>query len=104
MARDENNLVNPNDFHINIYFANGGIVKSKSIGNYNGLINNHKIILNDVIYAPSFKRSLISIDHLSKDNYKPVFCKNKYDNENCAILYNDNGKRIYTSYANNSKV
>ena len=80
------------------------MVKSKYIGNYVGLINNHKIILNDVIYVPSFKRSLISIDHLSKDNYKTVFCKNKYNDKNCAILYNNNGKRIYTSFSNKSKV
>ena len=104
MTHDKNILTNTRDFCINIHFANGGMVKSKYIGNYVGLINNHKIILNDVIYVPSFKRSLISIDHLSKDNYKTVFCKNKYNDKNCAILYNNNGKRIYTSFSNKSKV
>eukprot|EP00833_Pecoramyces_ruminatium_P015632 jgi/Orpsp1_1/1189664/evm.model.d7180000073595.1 len=99
----QNNLTNPRDFIINIHFANGGIVKSKYIGKYIGLINDNKIVLNDVLYVPSFKRSLVSIDHLSKDNYKTVFCRNKHNNKNCALLYNNNGKRVYTSYSNKSK-
>eukprot|EP00833_Pecoramyces_ruminatium_P008238 jgi/Orpsp1_1/1182270/evm.model.c7180000080563.1 len=64
----QNNLTNPRDFIINIHFANGGIVKSKYIGNYIGLINDNKIVLNDVLYVPSFKRSLVSIDHLNALN------------------------------------
>jgi len=44
-----------NNININIHFANGDIVESKLIGKCIRLINNHKIILNDVLYVPSFK-------------------------------------------------
>eukprot|EP00833_Pecoramyces_ruminatium_P017030 jgi/Orpsp1_1/1191062/evm.model.d7180000083239.1 len=89
MIHQKENLINTSDYHINIHFANGDIVKSELIGQYIGLINNHKIILNDVLYVPSFKRSLLSIDHLSEDNFKTVFYKNKHNNKKCAILYNN---------------
>jgi len=69
-----------------------------------GFIINHKIVLNDVLYVPSFRRNLLSIDHLSEENYKIIFWKNRNKNKNCALLYNKKGKRIYTSYSNDSNV
>eukprot|EP00833_Pecoramyces_ruminatium_P014833 jgi/Orpsp1_1/1188865/evm.model.d7180000067778.1 len=111
MIHQKENLINTRDYHINIHFANGDIVKSELIGQYIGLINNHKIILNDVLYVPSFKRSLLSIDHLSEDNFKTVFYKNKHNNKKCAILYNNNNninetcslRNVYNGYTNEIK-
>eukprot|EP00833_Pecoramyces_ruminatium_P001025 jgi/Orpsp1_1/1175057/evm.model.c7180000052477.1 len=48
MIHQKENLINKCDYHINIHFGNGDVVKSELIGQYLGLINNHKIILNDV--------------------------------------------------------
>ncbi len=104
MTNNKENLIDTRDYKVNIHFANGGMVKTELMGKYVGLINNKKIVLNDVLYVPSFKRSLLSIDHLSEDNYKTVFLKNKNRNKNCAIIYNNKGKRIYTSYSGGSKV
>eukprot|EP00833_Pecoramyces_ruminatium_P000540 jgi/Orpsp1_1/1174572/evm.model.c7180000050617.1 len=104
MIHNKNYLFNTRDYHINIHFADGENAKRELIGKYVGYINNYKITLNDVLYVPSFKRSLLSIDHLSKEDYKMLFYKNKIKNKNCAMIYNNKGKRVYTSYSNNLNV
>jgi len=79
----------------NIYFANRSTIKSKLIGQYIGYINDEKIILNDVLYIPTFRRSLLSINHLSEDLYKTLFHKNMYNYKNCALLYKQGKKSVY---------
>jgi len=64
MTHNKNILTNIKNININIYFANGSTIKSKLISQYIGYINDEKIILNDVLYIPIFKRSLLLIDHL----------------------------------------
>ena len=66
-------------------------------------MNGHKIILNDVLYIPTFKRNLMFIDHLSEEYFKVVFYKNRNNYLKCPTLYDENGKRIYTSISNNTK-
>jgi len=75
----------------------GGRIVSKYKGTYIGYINDNKIILKDVLYIPSFKRNLLSIYSLCKDNYKIMFYN--YENKNKVKIYNKKGNRIYTSTA-----
>ena len=103
MICDKDHLENTRKYVINITFADGGFVKSILIGQYVGYMNGHKIILNDVLYIPTFKRNLMSIDHLNEEYFKVVFYKNRNNNLKCATLYDENGKRIYTSISNNTK-
>jgi len=47
------------------------------------------------------RKNLQLINHLTKNDYKVVFYKNKENNINSATIYNNKRKRIYTSYTNN---
>ena len=104
MTHNKKILINSCEYYINIHFADWGTAKIELIGKYVGFINNSKIVLNDVLYVPSFKLGLFSIDHLNEENYKIIFWKNRINNKNYTLLYNNKGKRIYTSYSNKSKV
>jgi len=53
-----------------IFFANGRYILSEGIGTFSEYINNYKIILKNVLYVPSFKKNLISVDALSDQHYK----------------------------------
>ena len=83
-----------------IYFANGQYVRSRGIGTYEGYINDYKVSLKNVLYVPSFKKNLLSVDGLSDQNYKTMFCKR--DNKKCAILFNSKNNRVCTTYSNYS--
>jgi len=98
------NLVEAREYEINIYFADGGFVKSELIGQYKGYMKGYEVLLNDVLYIPTFKRNLLSIDHLTEDYYKIVFYKNRLNEQKCATIYNSDNKRIYTSISNGSNV
>ena len=77
MINNKNFLTDTIKFNVNIYFANGGHVRSELKGKFVGYFNNNKIILNNVLYVPEFKRNLMSIDHLSSEYYKTVFYRYK---------------------------
>jgi len=112
-----NNLVDSQKHEVSIHFANNHIIKSKIIGKFVGYINGNKITLNIVLYIHTFKKNLLSIDHLSNihtfkknllsidhlsnENFKTVFYR--YKNKNHAAIFNNKNKRIYTSISNNSK-
>jgi len=84
-----------------ISFADGGKVIATHKGDYFGYINDNKITLHDVLYVPSFKRSLISIDCLSDKHYTTMFYKDK--NKNCVSIYKNKNK-ICTVTSNHNKV
>jgi len=101
MICDPNLLSNYKKHNRRIYFANGEYVKCRGIGTYIGYINDNKITLKNVLYVPSFKKNLLSVDCLSEQGYKTVFCKR--DNKNCVILFNSKNNRICTTYSNYSR-
>jgi len=73
MTNNKNGLYHTKEHIEEISFANGDTIKSTHIGTYKGYINHNLIILNDVLYVPEFKRSLLSIDSLSQKHYKIIF-------------------------------
>lgn len=85
-----------------ISFADGGSVTATYKGTYRGYIYNNKITLKNVLYVPSFKRSLISIDCLTDKNYKTIFFKK--DDKNMVSIYNNKRNRLCTISSNNNKV
>jgi len=85
-----------------IQFADGGTVTATYKGTYVGYINNNEITLRNVLYIPKFKRSLLSIDNLSEEGYKTIFYN--FNNKNLVTIYNKEGKRIFTTKSNKSKI
>jgi len=81
-----------------ILLANGKEVLSEFCGDFVGFINNNKFILKNVYYSRYIKRNLISINQLISQNYKVIF--NNYDNSPQALIYDNNGNRIYKSLSN----
>ena len=75
-----------------ITFADGETVESKYKGTYTGFINESKIILKDVLYIPSFKRSLMSIHQLSDKHFKIIFFN--HNNKNKVSLFDKKGNKI----------
>ena len=63
-----------------------------------GFTNNNKFILKNVYNSRYIKRNLISINQLISQNYKVIF--NNYDNSPQALIYDNNGNRIYKSLSN----
>jgi len=101
MTYNKNILRNLKKFNLTIYFANGDSVKSEYIGQYIGYINSNKIILNDVLYIPSFKRNLLSIDHLVDQKYKIIF--NKYNDKKYVSIYDAYNNKVCSASANKNK-
>jgi len=83
-----------------ILLENGKEVLSEFCSYFVGFINNNKFILKIVYYSRYIKRNLISINQLISQNYKVIF--NNYDNSPQALIYNNNGNRIY-KYLSNTK-
>eukprot|EP00833_Pecoramyces_ruminatium_P002608 jgi/Orpsp1_1/1176640/evm.model.c7180000058400.1 len=85
-----------------ITLPDGERLKSCKIGEYQGYINNHIIILKKVYYVPQIKRNLISLNELIKEGYKVIFNKENISNKPMVVIYNNNNERIYKGYSNNS--
>ncbi len=83
-----------------IKLPNGKSILSKCKGNFTGLINNNKITLTNVYFAPDIRKNLISISSLLNNNFKVVFSNIK--NIPFALIYNEHGKRIYKADADGS--
>lgn len=75
-----------------ITIANNDMVYSTRKGNLLGYINNQEIKLIDVLYIPDFKRNIISLTKLTKQNYKIIF--NTINNKSYAMIYTPERKRI----------
>ena len=93
-----NSLINKKHHEETIMFANGKKIKSTCIGDFVGYINDHKIILKNVLLVPAFKRNLISVSKLIEQNFRVIF-HSKYDFPHVSI-YNQNGDRIITISVN----
>jgi len=102
MTNNKNGLHDIKEHEEYISFANGDIIKSTHIGTYKGYINHNLIVLNNVLYVPEFKRSLLSIDSLSQKHYKTIFYRD--NNQNLVTIINKRGNKICTVAANSIKV
>ena len=85
-----------------ISFADGGTVKSKYIGTFTGYINENKITLKNVLYIPSFKRSLMSIYQLCNQYFKILFYN--YNNKNKVSIFDKNGNKICSANSTNYNI
>ena len=83
-----------------IILANGETVTVNQIGDFFGHINNNRIYLKNVYYAPSIKKNLISINSLTRENHKVIF--NNFHGIPIAILYDTHGDKIVTTKSNNT--
>ena len=75
MTGDKDVLTNIRKEETGICFADGTTITSTLIGQFKSKINGHEITLHEVLYIPIFKRNLMSINHLTNNNYKIVFHK-----------------------------
>ena len=99
ITNDINCLTNIEKCHITMTTANGNKITINHFGIFTGYINNYKFTLKKVYYSKEIKRNIISLNQLIQQNYKVIFNNN---NNPQAIIYDNDGNRIYHSYTNNN--
>ena len=92
MTHDIKCLKNYHKYDEVITFANGDTVTSEYIGTYIGYINECKIVLKNVLYIPSFKRSLMSIHQLCNQYFEILFYNQNGINK--VSIFNKKGNKI----------
>jgi len=93
-------LTNIRKCHEKIYFANSKFLIAKYIGTFIGYINNYKFIIEEVYYSSEINKNLLSIEQLTKQNYKIIF--NYSNNQSYATIYDKYNNKIQNVLSNRS--